>query len=154
MESSQSVRHTGRPALIHNTSVSLEDFNDLISYREYREFPRMDPKSREDVADMIEEMMEAANKALEPLRMRISKILEEANSGSPEEPRYSQYYVLSPDPAQGDLSRLGSHWSNSYITALSLDESFIVASDILCHKEPARTSKDSKQRSSEKNDPT
>ena len=75
----------------------------------------MDPKSREDVADMIEEMMEAANKALEPLRMRISKILEEANSGSPEEPRYSQYYVLSPDPAQGDLYRLDSHWSNLLI---------------------------------------
>ena len=36
-----------------------------------------------------------------------------------------------------------SHWSSSYITVLSLVESFIVllAPAILCHKEPARASK-------------
>ena len=36
--------------------------------------------------------------------------------------------------SQGDIARLCSHWSSSYITALSLVESFIV---MLCPKEPA-----------------
>ena len=70
-----------------------------ISYQDYRDFPKMDTKDREDVADMIDDMMEAANKALDPLRLRISKIQEEASSGSSEAAQYTQYYVLSPDPA-------------------------------------------------------
>ena len=70
------------------------------NFTDYAGFPKVDTTKKEDVADMIEELLEAANRALDPLRLKISQIQEEANSGSGEDPYYSQYYVLSPDPAQ------------------------------------------------------
>ena len=92
------------------------------TFKDFRDFPKMDTKDPEDVADMIDEMMEAANKNLEPLRLRISKILEEANSGSQESPKYSQYYVLSPDPAfdNEQLAKLQKHYGEPELEWLKL----------------------------------
>ena len=98
------------------------------TFKDFRDFPKMDTKDPEDVADMIDEMMEAANKNLEPLRLRISKILEEANSGSQESPKYSQYYVLSPDPAYDNdqLAKLQKHYGEPELEWLKLVATHLV----------------------------
>lgn len=82
------------PEMFRGVKAICQNFTD------YAGFPKVDTTKKEDVADMIEELLEAANRALDPLRLKISQIQEEANSGSGEDPYYSQYYVLSPDPAQ------------------------------------------------------
>ena len=100
------------------------------NYREYRDFPKMDTKEKEDVADMIEDMLEAANQALDPLRLRISTIQEEANCGSSENP-YSQYYVLSPDPAYDNdqLAKLQKHYGEPELEWLKLVATRLVESE-------------------------
>ena len=68
------------PEMFRGVKLICETFSDCNG------FPEMDTKNKADVADMIEELLKAANRALDPLRLRIGLI-------------------------QGDISKLCSHWS-------------------------------------------
>ena len=97
------------------------------SYSHSRNFPKMNTKSKEDVADMIEDMLEASNKALEPLQLHVSKIQEEEKTGGSDS--YNQYYVLAPTYENEQLAKLQTHFGERELEWLKLVATHLVESE-------------------------
>jgi len=95
------------------------------NFCDYRDFPKMDTKNKEEIADMIQNMFEAANRALEPLQLHISKIQEEEKSGQ----AYTQYYVFAPNFENEQLAKLQKHFGEPELEWLKLVATYLVESE-------------------------
>jgi len=98
------------------------------SYKSHKNFPKIDTNSAEDIAEMIEILLEKANIALEPIQLQISKTQEEVKSVA-DNPSYTQYYVMCPTYENEAIAKLQKHYGEPELEWLKLVAGFLVESD-------------------------
>ena len=87
-------------------------------YKDHRSFPsRMVIEEREDLAEMLDNMLTKANKALEPINMEIVKIQEEVKINND---FYNQFYVLNITDPNESIAKLQKHYGEPEMEWLKL----------------------------------
>lgn len=120
-------------AVMSRGCMSGEDVYELAkamqsseTFRNKREFTRVD-MNREDVmaikadmAEFIEDLVETANRNLEPLHMQIKKGADEFKTPKGDVEIYKQYYVLVPTEENEAIAKLQKHYTEPELEWLKL----------------------------------
>ena len=87
-------------------------------YKDHRSFPsRLEIEDKADLAEMLDNMLMKANKALEPINMEIVKIQEEVKINNDS---YNQFYVLNITDPNESIAKLQKHYGEPEMEWLKL----------------------------------